>query len=123
MLTRNGVKSNGECFRAEHDRLVENIVKELSKMNIGRFWQQPTGAAYRNNTLVRYGVIGSADISGILFGGKRVEIEVKTGKAQQSEVQKQFELMIKMMGGIYFVAHSVEEAVTSIKSVAACHDV
>lgn len=86
---------------------------------MGRFWNQPTGAGYRNGVLVRYGVVGSADISGILVGGRRIEIEVKTGKAIQEPQQKNFEAMIKMMGGIYFVAHSVEEALSSLKSIAA----
>lgn len=113
------MKSNRESFRAEHDRLVDQIIKALSATRLGKFWSQPTGAAYRNNVLVRYGVIGSADISGIMVGGKRIEIEVKTGKAEQSEGQKNFESMIKMMGGFYFVARSVSEAVESVKSVAA----
>lgn len=119
MRSGNGVKSNRESFRAEHDRLVDEIIKALSATRLGKFWSQPTGAAYRNNVLVRYGVIGSADISGIMVGGKRIEIEVKTGKAVQSDGQKNFESMIKMMGGIYFVARSVSEAVESVKSVAA----
>ena len=120
---RNGRKSNNESFRAAHDELVDKIVAALSATAMGRFWGQPTGAAYRNGSLVRYGLIGSADISGILIGGRRVEIEVKTGKAIQSDEQKFFESMIKMMGGIYFVAHSVDEAINSLKSMAAPHEV
>jgi hypothetical protein len=90
---------------------------------MGRFWSQPTGAAYRNHTLIRYGVVGSADISGILLGGKRIEIEVKTGRAVQEAQQKSFESMIKMFGGIYFVARSVEGAIESLKSAAASLEV
>lgn len=118
MLRRNGIKSNQESFRAAHDKLVKEIVVAISGTGLGRFWEQPTGAAYRNDKLVRYGLIGCADITGIMVGGKRIEIEVKTGKAVQSDEQKFFESMIKMMGGIYFVAHSIDEAVTLVKSMA-----
>lgn len=89
---------------------------------MGRFWSQPTGAAYRNHVLIRYGVVGSADISGILLGGKRIEIEVKTRKAVQETQQKNFEKMINMYGGIYFVAHSVDEAMKNLISIASTHD-
>lgn len=99
------------------------IIKALSDKGLGRFWSQPTGAAYRDNTLVRYGVIGSADISGILIGGIRVEIEVKTGQATQSDQQKNFERMIKMFGGIYIVAHSVDEALDFLQAAAPPHEV
>ena len=119
MLASNGRKSNNESYRAEHDRLVEDIIKSLSATRLGKFWSQPTGAAFRHDTIIRYGVIGSADISGIMVGGKRIEIEVKTGKAQQSEQQKNFQSMINMMGGFYFVARSVSDAVDFVKSVAA----
>lgn len=66
--------------------------------------------------MVRYGVIGSADISGILKGGKRLEIEVKTGKAVQSPRQIAFMNMIRAMGGCYCVTRSVEDAVKSLYS-------
>ncbi len=52
-----------------------------------------------------------ADISGILTHksglGLRLEIEIKTGSARQTTEQKNFEKMIKSLGGIYFVARSV----------------
>jgi len=104
--------------RLAHDRLVYEIIRALSATGLGRFWSQPTGAAYRDDQLIRYGVIGSADISGIVRGGKRFECEVKTGKAVQSPRQKNFQAMIVMMGGHYFVAHSIDEAVSYLKSVA-----
>lgn len=118
MLKKTGSKLKKGLFTIEHDNLVNKIIKALSETGLGRFWQQPTGAAYRGDELIRYGLVGCADISGIIIGGKRIEIEVKTGKAVQSPQQKNFEAMIKMYGGFYFVCHSVDEAVNCIKSVA-----
>ncbi len=119
MQSIGGAKSKRESYRKEHDDLVAKIIVALSATGLGRFWSQPTGAAYRNNVLIKYGCVGSADISGIVIGGKRFEMEVKTGNAQQEPQQKIFEERIKMYGGIYFVAHSVEEAVSLLKSAAA----
>lgn len=115
----NGKKLKRESFRIEHDKLVNEIIIALNATGLGRFWSQPTGAAYRNNTLIRYGVKGSADISGIIIGGKRIEVEVKTGKAVQEEQQVNFQRVILSYGGIYFVARSVHEALHSLKFIAA----
>lgn len=104
---------------ANHDRLVSKILIELSKTGLCKVWQQPTGAAYRGTQLIRYGIVGSADISGIMNTGIRLEVEVKTGAAVQSQGQKNFERMIISMGGHYLVARSVDDALTFVKMVAA----
>jgi hypothetical protein len=77
-------------------------------------WHQPTGAAYRNGRLIKYGLKGAADISGITCDGRRLEIEVKTGNAEQHGSQPHFEKMILDMGGIYFIARSVEDALSKL---------
>jgi hypothetical protein len=103
----------------EHEALVDSVLVALSATGICRVWKQPTGAAYRNGRMVRYGTLGSADISGILVGGTRLEIEVKTGNAQQRKSQKAFGKMILEMGGVYLVARNVQETVELVKKVAA----
>lgn len=96
------------------------ILLALNKTGLGRFWENPTGVAFRPNMPpIHYGFKGSADITGILVGGKRIEIEVKTGKAVQQDNQKRFQAMIAGFGGFYFVARSIEEAVTYIQTKAA----
>ena len=111
-------QKDGQNRRRSHDLLVQQIVLALSQTGICRVWEQPTGAAYRDGALVRYGVIGSADISGILVGGKRLEIEVKTGRAVQEPRQVKFMNMIRAMGGHYFVARSIDDAVKAVYSFA-----
>jgi hypothetical protein len=91
----------------------------LSESGLCKVWPQPTGAAYRDGELIRYGLKGSADISGILkISGTRIEIEVKTGKAVQQENQRHFQAMILAMGGLYFVARSVEDALSYVQEAA-----
>lgn len=67
-----------------------------------------------DDRIVRVGVKGAADISGILRSkngfGLRLEIEVKTGSGRQSPDQKNFQRMIESLGGLYIVARSIQEA-------------
>lgn len=83
----------------------------MTETKLCKCWSQPTGAAYRDGQLIHYGIKGAADISGITIDGRRLEVEVKTGKAVQQQNQKRFEAMITDMGGIYFVARSVDDAI------------
>lgn len=87
----------------------------LNLSRLGRYWSQPTGAAWRDGKLIRYGFLGAADISGVLKGGYRVEIEVKTGRATQQQNQKIFEKNMKMWGAIYLVVRSEEDALRLLK--------
>ncbi len=58
----------------------------------------------------QFGLVGSADILGVLYGGKFLCLECKTGNAVQSEQQKNFEKMVKTFGAYYFLVRSLEEA-------------
>jgi hypothetical protein len=98
-----------------HDILQNQIILALNNTKLCRVWSQPTGAAYREEKLIKYGLMGCADITGLMIDGRRLEVEVKTGKAMQSEQQKLFERMILSKGGIYFVARSVEDALSSLE--------
>jgi hypothetical protein len=95
--------------------LVLRILATLNLTHLGRFWSQPTGAAFRDGNFIRYGFLGAADITGVLKGGYRVEIEVKTGKASQQQNQKIFEKNMKMWGAIYLVVRSEQDALNSLQ--------
>jgi hypothetical protein len=80
--------------------------------------------AWRNNTgalspapgrFVRFGVPGSADITGILRGGRRLEIEVKAPRGRLSADQEAFGENIRRMGGLYVVAYSVEDVQEALR--------
>lgn len=120
MPIRPGKPSRADRARwiKEHDELVDQVLVALAQTGLCKVWPQPTGAAFRGSTMIRYGVIGSADISGIMIGsGKRLEVEVKTRSALQSVEQRSFEQMIKSSGGYYFVARSVELVLMWLKLV------
>lgn len=67
--------------------------------------------------MVRFGLVGSADIIGILKGGTFLAIEVKTGKARQSKQQLAFQKMITDFGGHYLVARSVDDVLAFLQTV------
>ncbi len=66
---------------------------------------------------ISFGLKGAADISGIIVGGVRLEIEIKSGEAKQSVEQKNFQKMIEKFGGIYILARSKDDAVNQLQEI------
>jgi hypothetical protein len=99
-----------------HNILINQTLLLLGRnaMQVGRFFRNETGCAYRDGPrgreYVRYGVLGSPDIYGIIIGGRYIGLEGKTGNASQQENQVAFEQMVKKLGGFYFVFRSPDEA-------------
>ena len=58
---------------------------------------------------VRFGVPGKGDISGIIVGGRRVEIECKTETGRQSADQIAFQAAVEKFGGIYLLTRSLAD--------------
>ena len=115
------------------NEITANLLIEIPKRFPGiRVWRNNTGAgagistvkqaiaAIRENRTadairllssrpIRFGIVGQADITGIVGPwGRRLEIEVKTGKDKMSDEQRAFQQMILSAGGIYLVAVDVE---------------
>ena len=70
-----------------------------------------------NHTAIGLTMLGSADISGIVKGGIRLEIECKTGLARQTKEQELFQHMIERLGGIYILARSVEQTCDQLQKI------
>ena len=64
--------------------------------------------------LVRFGVPGQADLTGILPTGRRLEVECKTENGRQTADQANYEAMIGRMGGLYVLARSPEDVRAAI---------
>jgi hypothetical protein len=100
----------------EHEKLIRETLIHLGREahQLGRFFNNPTGVAWRDEggkrIWVHYGILGSGDICGFLLGGKVIYLEGKTGKAVQQPNQMRFEKVVKQFGGIYSTFHSKEEA-------------
>ena len=88
-------------------QLQNEILREFGTKPWIRIWRANSGVARIGQRVVRFGIPGQADLTGII-AGKRLEIEVKAS-GKQSLDQMNFQNMIKKFGGIYILAHSVED--------------
>lgn len=74
-----------------------------------RLWRANVGVARIGFRVVRFGIPGQADLTGILPDGRRLEVEVKSPEGTQSEEQRNYQRMIERLGGVYVLARSVED--------------
>lgn len=74
-----------------------------------RVWRQNTGATKIGSRFLRFGHTGQADITGILRGGRRLEIEVKAEGGRVSPEQAEFGRMVEEFGGLYILAYSLDD--------------
>ena len=77
-------------------------------------WRNNTGAARvigkgGKTRPMRFGYVGSADILGVLPGGRFLAVECKKGKGKQTEAQADFERRITEAGGVYWLVRSMDE--------------
>lgn len=79
-----------------------------------KLWKNTTGTAKIDDRFVRFGHKGSADILGIMMGGRFLAIEVKTGRAVQTVEQQTYQRIVEMMGGLYVLARSVEDVAEAL---------
>lgn len=98
--------------------LVQAILREFGARHDMRIWRQNTGAAVdKRGALVRFGVPGQADISGIMLpSGRRIEIEVKGPRGVQSADQRNWQAMIERFGGIYILARSIDDVARGLRT-------
>lgn len=92
------------------EKQVQNaILRAFGTRPDMRLWRANAGVARIDRRTVRFGVPGQADLTGILPGGVRLEIEVKSAAGQQSEAQQNYQRMIERFGGLYVLARSVND--------------
>ena len=99
----------------EHE-IQNQIMRTFATRADMRLWRANTGAAKIGNALVRFGIPGQADLSGLLANGRRFEIEVKNETGRQSPDQKNFQAMIEKFGGLYVLARSVDDVWAALRA-------
>lgn len=108
-------KTKGPVRNEAHEVLIREIIFRLAGR--AKVWKQSTGATMIGERFIRFGVKGAADITGLLKGGVRLEVEVKTGSARQTPHQVEYQKMIEAMGGIYLVARDGEEFINQLEAI------
>lgn len=90
-----------------HENLMKLTLIQLSKIPLTRAWANHTGVARSmdGKRIIKYGLVGSADILGI-SNGKFIAAEIKIGKDKQRDEQIAFQKMIESNGGLYFLIRS-----------------
>lgn len=111
----------GECDRIarENSDACESDIQNKLMFAIGsrpgfRVWRQnagkfrtvsdPCDRCARKARWIQGAPGGAADISGIIPGGVRLEVEVKAKKGRHEPDQKDWQRMILSAGGIYILA-------------------
>ena len=91
---------------------LAHLIKEYLSVKRYFFWRNNTGAfvgEYKGKKrFVKYGAVGSPDFflvhEGTLYG-----IEAKAPKGKQSESQIEFEKNLVANGGVYILAHDLDD--------------
>ena len=92
------------------EKAIQNeILRAFGTKRWMRLWRANCGVAQMGSRVVRFGVRGQADLTGILPGGVRLEVEVKSDRGRQTEDQRNFQRMVERFGGVYVLARSVED--------------
>jgi len=125
-----------------HQLFLKKVLLHVQKKyNEIRLWEVATGQAYakfsvkdaikyairtkdlmgalKKLIIIAYGKKGHPDLTGI-FHGVWVGIEIKTGKARQSQDQKNFQAMIEKANGVYIVVsdrHSIESQIKKLERI------
>jgi len=99
----------------EHD-LMKQIQLEVTNLG-GRVFRNNVGRLPDNKgRWVQYGLcVGSGDLIGWWKGGVFLCIEIKVGKKQPTKEQQNFINEVNNVGGIAFVARSIEDVYTHLK--------
>ena len=101
---------------SETSEVTSPLLAALCKTYPGSlFYRRNVGAMKKGNSFVRFGLVGQADIAGIL-NGLAIEIETKIGKNGQSKEQKLWQAAVERAGGIYILAYSVKDGLEAIHS-------
>lgn len=99
------------------EREIQNeIVRVFGTRADMRLWRANAGRAVFDGRVVAFGVPGQADLTGILPGGVRLEIEVKGPRGRQSREQADYQRMIERFGGVYVLARSVDDVWDAIRA-------
>lgn len=102
--------------------MVEAVLQRLLLARLNAIdgvwcWRANTGAAMSSaGHRVHFGVPGQADISGILRGGRRLEVEVKSDRGRQSPEQREFQHRIEALGGLYLLAYELEPTLAAVRA-------
>ena len=102
------------------EHAIQNaIVAQLKALGLF-VWRQNTGKARdpRTGAVIAFGLPGQGDITGVLPGGRRLEIECKTAHGRLTPEQRAFGDRVVALGGLYVMARNVRDTVELVRKAA-----
>ena len=102
-------------LREKH--IQNEILRAFGTLPWLRLWRANVGAARIGNRLIRFGIPGQADLTGILANGRRLEIEVKSARGRQTPAQAAFGRTIERFNGIYLLARCTDDVRERLESL------
>jgi hypothetical protein len=100
----------------EH-QIQNDILRAFGTRPDLRLWRANVGAVRLGRRLVRFGVPGQADLTGILPDGRRLEIEVKAPDGRQTPAQRAYQKMIEKFHGVYILARSTDDVRQRLEAI------
>ena len=102
-------------LREKHTQ--NEILRAFGTLPWLRLWRANVGAARVGNRLIRFGIPGQADLTGLLSDGRRLEIEVKSVRGRQTPEQEAFGRIIERFNGIYVLARCPDDVRTKLEAL------
>ncbi|MGC8553844.1 MAG: hypothetical protein ACP5O7_13455 [Phycisphaerae bacterium] len=96
-------------LRSRESDLVKGILDYLRLRKDVIAWRQNTGATRIGDRFIRYGLVGQPDITGIIIGGYRLDIECKVKGGRLSAEQAKYREQAKAMKSCYILAYCIED--------------
>ena len=97
--------------------LLAQVLLALGSRQDVTIWRNNTGRLPDpriGGRWISFGLKGSADVLGIIQGGRFLAIETKTPAGRLRPEQIAFRAMVERRGGLYVVARSVNDAVSAV---------
>lgn len=102
---------------SEANRITAEILLAIPERFPGsRAWRNNAVVAAIDGRVIRAGIKGQADITGIAApSGRRIEIEVKAGRDRMRPEQAAFREAVLAAGGIHVIARDVAGALEELR--------
>lgn len=106
--------------------LLDALLLAIGGRSDARAWRQNAGLALspHGGRLIRLAPAGASDLVGIVatpchcgcgrIYGLHLAIEVKGDRGRQRKEQRDFERMIARLGGVYVLAHSIDDVTNAL---------
>jgi hypothetical protein len=108
-------KSEGQILR--EIELALSALRRPDGSPVCIVWRQHVGKFMgQSGYVTKVGIEGQADLGGVLFTGRAIQIEVKSETGRLREGQERWGAAMRRMNALWMVARSADEAVAAVRA-------